>query len=511
MARLGVVIGVSENLPPLISLTACQNDGAAMAAVLKETGRFDDILTLIGSTDTASINVKSRLTNFIEKYKNSAVEELVFYFSGHGDFAGDEFYHILSDYQPGARNRTSLANSELDGMMRGLAPALFVKIVDACHSGTSYIKNGEGLNDYLKAAGSGFKDVYFLYSSQTNEMSWTAGRLSAFTTSILTAIGRQNSGSIRYRDIMSAVSDDFEASGNQTPQFVTQADFTQTFCEASAAMQALVNSHLPKPIAAPAPAPAPVPSGKNTSLVARIKQTEENFCTREQAAAAVERLRESFAKAVLPDELAEIFKWQETTSEELVGDAVAVGEWLSKHADRSFFAIPTYRTETYKRRVPKDPFSFRTLTWRLTDEETKLVDTTRQVVSGYKKTTTMPSFEKIILRLEPKFKSVTPQECYVLPLVSTTDMRLFWAFRQFHRSDWDTVVPVSGNLQWDTAETPLKDEVSIESLARQITSDFTAVAEKALASRWAEPAAERLHDSNAVATKPGERRAPQQP
>jgi hypothetical protein len=117
VARLAVVIGVSENLPPFKSLGACANDGAAMAAVLKETGRFDDILLLCGKDETTSKMIKNRLANFIGKHKGSSVEELVFYFSGHGEFAGDEFYHILSDYDASTRNQTSLANSELDGMM----------------------------------------------------------------------------------------------------------------------------------------------------------------------------------------------------------------------------------------------------------------------------------------------------------------------------------------------------------------------------------------------------------
>ena len=91
VARLGIVIGVSENVIPLASLAACANDATAIAAVLKETGRFDDVLVLIGKSETGSRAVKDSIATFIDRYKGTSVDELIFYFSGHGDFSGDEF------------------------------------------------------------------------------------------------------------------------------------------------------------------------------------------------------------------------------------------------------------------------------------------------------------------------------------------------------------------------------------------------------------------------------------
>jgi hypothetical protein len=134
LARIGIVLAVCENLSPYKSLKACAQDGEAFSAVLKETARFDEILSLTSKEETSSRAVKSSLSALVDRYKGQVIEEVVFYHSGHGKFAGNEFYHILSDYVSTSRNQTGISNSELDGPIRALNPGLFVKFVDACYS-----------------------------------------------------------------------------------------------------------------------------------------------------------------------------------------------------------------------------------------------------------------------------------------------------------------------------------------------------------------------------------------
>lgn len=494
MARLAVVIGVSENLPPLKSLSACANDGNAVADVLKQAGRFDDLLLLLRKEDTTSMVAKEKLAAFIERHKGAEVEELFFYFSGHGDFAGNEFYHILSDYDGAARHRTSLSNSELDGMMRGLAPKLFVKIVDACHSGTSYIKrSSEGLEDFLKGTKTGFQNLYFLYSSQSDQVSWTAGELSAFTKCLLLEIGRRDSGVVRYRDLMSAASDYFEASGDQTPHFVTQADFTQVFCESSPAMQAVVDKFVPRLPAVKLPG-LEVESGKDrSSLIELIKDADDQYCTREDSINILEKLLGDFSKSVLSEELSSIFSWDVSSSDEKMLEITAIGDWLSKNIDRMFFAEPEYKSVNYKKRVNKNinnlfpslAMNFGNLFIGGRDEETVLVDAVRQEVSDYRNTCSLP-YQKITVHLQPKFKSVLPLECYVLPILSPSHLRLFWAVQQFKRTDWDTTTPVRSVVKWESEEASLRKTTEIADLAQRIKTAFTSSAEKVIFSRWPE-------------------------
>src|ERR1700738_3156993 len=165
MTCLGVVIAVSEYGGDASGLPACRQDGAAIAHVLKSSGLFDEILHI--DAETIGSNVKQRLADFAKVHKGKPVDEVFFYFTGHGEFVGDEFYYLLTDYQAKKRNQTSLENSELDGIVRALSPKLFVKIVDACQSVVTYIKTADDFRDYLKAADKKFEKLYFMFSSQT--------------------------------------------------------------------------------------------------------------------------------------------------------------------------------------------------------------------------------------------------------------------------------------------------------------------------------------------------------
>ncbi len=215
MLNLGVVIAVSEYTDDAGNLPACSQDGAAFLEVLRTSEKFKDVLYI--DRDTTSANVKRRLAEFVKKYEGQDIGEVVFYFTGHGEFVGDEFYYLLSDYQQRRRKQTSLENTELDNIVRSLKPALFAKVVDACHSGMTYIKSVDEFNEYLKAANSKFKKLYFLFSSQSEQFSYQNNRISYFTESVLKAIAAHAGDEIRYKDIIDYVSDEFKIHDFQTP------------------------------------------------------------------------------------------------------------------------------------------------------------------------------------------------------------------------------------------------------------------------------------------------------
>lgn len=495
MARVAIVIAVSENRAPLKSLAACAKDGEAFSAVLKETGRFDEILTLSTKDETASKSVTSNISALVDRFKDQIVDEVVFYFSWHGDFVGNEFYHILSDYEQTSRNQTALANTELDGLIRSLNPGLFAKIVDACYSGTSYIKSDEDLGEYLKSSKRGFKDAYFLYSSQNDERSWTDGPISAFTKSLLEAIARQDSGIVRYRDLINAASDYFEASGKQTPQFVTQASFTEVFCSASPQMRTLVGKFLPgNKLGSQPPAPATLPAAppsKSLSLVERVKQAEAAYCSREQATGALRKLGDLLASAQPDSELDELYAIKVTESDEEPDNAAVIGDWLEKRADNDFFAVPSYRAETYKKRVPKRRGGLLNMNRVLGsalygDEETELIDATRQVVAGYRNTAVLP-FDSLTLRLDPKLLALAPEECVVAVIASRTQVQVFWSLRHFRYSDWDTAVRDGTTNQWSNDGAPLGDDDAIARIGSRILEEFMTSTRRRVSARWPDP------------------------
>lgn len=496
MARLGIVVAVSENRGVYKSLKACEKDGQAFAALLKATNRFDEILVLGTPEETVSREVKARISAFVDRYKSQVIEEVVFYYSGHGELAGDEFFHVLSDFDPALRNQTGLANSELDGIVRALNPVLFAKFVDACYSGTNYIKGGDDLENYLKSSNSGFKDVYFMYSSQSDELSWTEGPVSAFTKSLLLAVGRWDTGAVRYRDLMSAVSDYFEARGGQTPQFVTQAGFTDVFCESSPQLQSVVAVFLPALASSPAPpatsTPVPAAPAKSMSLVGRVKAMEQSYRTREQATEILKKFQERIAVANLNGELNELYTLTVTASDEEAEGATAIGDWLEKQTRQEFFAAPRFRTEVFKKRILRQRPSFlgfsQSLTRQLQGPESELIDATRLVIDGYRNTATLP-FNTVNLRLDPKYTALAPEECVIAVVVSRSSARFFWSLRHYHYSDWDTAVRDPAAPRWSAEGIPFADESSFTTVGSRIVQDLVAFTKRRLADWWPTPEA----------------------
>ena len=146
--KVAIVIGVSKytNLP---ELPACANDSAFFQKVTRLTGSYEECL-LLANDDTTSGVAKDKLVAFLEARKGKQIDEILFYYSGHGDFDGSDFYYLWSDYDSKRRRQTSLENKEVDSLLKMLQPSLTVKIVDACHSGVSYVKDPGTVELYLK-------------------------------------------------------------------------------------------------------------------------------------------------------------------------------------------------------------------------------------------------------------------------------------------------------------------------------------------------------------------------
>ena len=207
MADLGIVIAVSDYTQDAKPLPACNRDGAAMAEVLRLSGRFDDILRI--DQETKSTQVKQRLAAFIKSHRATEIEEVVFYFTSHGEFHNNAFYYLLTKCQQRRLRQTSLENNELDNIVRSINPSLFVKIVDACHSGMTYIKTPEEFAEYIKSANVGLKKFYFMCSSQADQFSYQNNDTGYFTENILNAIANHSTSSIRCKDVIDYVSDYF--------------------------------------------------------------------------------------------------------------------------------------------------------------------------------------------------------------------------------------------------------------------------------------------------------------
>lgn len=490
MTNLAIVISVSDYIGDARPLPACKNDGSAIFSIIEASGRFDEILYI--NSDTNASPVKERLANFTKGYIGKNVEEVFFYFTGHGEFSGDELYYLLSDYQSKKRKQTSLENTELDGLIRALSPNLFIKIVDACHSGISYIKSSDEFREYIKSSNQKLGKLYFMFSSQSNQFSYQDDSISYFTESVLKAIHNHGSDTIRYKDVMSFVSDDFEGRTEQTPMFVTQADFTEIFCSITRELREKIASHLHDVDSLSSSTMSP--SEKSMLFLDRIREDARRYCKKDEAILVVKNISELASSFQLPNHLKEIYSLEVTEEKIEPMEASAIGNWIDgKGIGQGFFAKATRKNEIFKKRIQKDAFSRILSAGGLLGEEGyTYVDAERSVVSGFAYTTDMP-YNYISIKLIPALDNLTPEECFIVPMVSRTKLRLFWSFAHYEYIDWDRTKRV-GKLEWLTDEAPLKEISTTQFMFSEITRQFVTFIEEPLKATWGMDLPEEVGD-----------------
>lgn len=484
MTKLAVVVGVSEYAGTPQNLPACANDASAMGAILQSDRRFDDILLLSAGSETVSSVAKNLISEFADKHRNEDIEELFFYFSGHGDFDGEDFSYIFSDFDVKRRNRTSLSNTELDGIFRSLSPNLFVKVVDACNSGISYIKNEGKLEDYLNSSNSKFNNVYFMFSSQSNESSYATQSISDFTKSFLRSVSGPENGPVRYRDIMSSISDDFDGLGGQTPLFVVQATNTEVFCETSDEIRSIVSRYVFRNS-------TDAPDGKKKlSLKDRILAAEENFATKKQAEDRLSKYLKYFENAKIKDDLKDLFEITVTAHGDEPHSSISIGKWISENKNEEIFARESTKTEIYNAPAYESALSSLTSVNRLLGirdnaPEVKMVQKTRTVITGYRITSEDTPYKFISIKLNPKVKSIEPFECDFAPVLSRTKVVAFYRYRRFKYVDWEKV-EMGVTTSWARISCPLNNMHENDRVMQLIWSGLCDFVEKYLVEKFSE-------------------------
>ena len=346
--NIAIIIGVCNynNAP---DLSACFNDAQIIKSILDATKKYDDILFFNGQ-ETNSYDIKSSIIEYVKKYKGQSVEELFFYFSGHGKADEKDFYYITTDTSLEQIFSTSLQNSELDTLLRDLNPKLFVKIVDACNSGVSYIKGDSLIPDDANLLleksikQKEFNKCYFMNSSQLDQSSYASMKMSDFTTSFISCIvNTPLSKTIRYKHIADAISDFFESSKKQKPFFVLQADMTEEF---SVATEELIKTskgiHCDKPIESDTKASGEI------SLEQRIKGAIVKCATLEETQAVSQQLAQIINDYSCDNPI--INENYDIEINELYISSIpmikGLAEWIKKNQDSlRLFAKPRYVKE----------------------------------------------------------------------------------------------------------------------------------------------------------------------
>lgn len=483
--NLGIVIAVSDYGSAGNNLPGCYADGLAISKILKTDNKFDDVLYL--SENTGSGTVKPELIKFINSHKDNEIEDVIFYFTGHGDFSGDEFYYLLSDYDKKRRKQTSLENTELDNLLKTLNPVNAIKIVDACHSGTPYIKDTDAFDAYLKGTQGEFKKCYFMFSSQADQYSYQDEKLSYFTKSIVESVQQHTSDIVRYKDVIDYVSDSFSETHSQTPFFIVQADFTESFCSVSETLRASLKQVLDANITQPESKDSDG-TDNDKSLLDLVREDAERYCTEEEALAYLTKFLNGFKDIPLEAQVRDLYEVniEEVSEYSEIPSSSAIGKWLDSN-EHDFFAQPYTEEVNVRTRVHKDPMKRLLAGASLVrlgiddDEDYKYVFKTERRIRGFRSTIDIP-VKLLKITSDSKFPNIKSASAFIVPVISKTEMRVFFSYCFYDQKDWSEK-KIDGSVKWLTKICDIKNEKIQSDIRKEIMDDFssfiyTPIAEK---------------------------------
>lgn len=486
--KLAIVIGISE-YDNLTTLPACKNDATIMKFLLDKSGKYNEVLYI--DSNTYSYAIKNQISEFVQRYKDQEViEELFFYFSGHGGYVEKEFYYGCTDYSISKPKTTGLNNSDLDDDLRLLHANLTIKVVDACESGNRYIK-GDKEENFLKGTKAGYKDVYFMFSSQIEQSSIATDKISYFTYQFVNSIIDFPGEAIRYRDIINYISDRFnESEIEQKPFYVTQSSNIEYFIKLNLTIREEISGKLNELITILTEGEEDKSGAKN--IVDLVEADSKFYTTKEEAEEKMNNIKEFLSSYIAEDEnfnnlysiecsCVKCLKVDNSGSKkcfyeysELPYNISAIGEWIDKNKN-IFFAQPTYKEENYTS-VVKVEKKNKNSTLRALEAiygpqyETREVKRKRKVITGFKLTEDVP-FDTIKISIIPKYSSLINYEGYILFVFSKVDIVFFYNLGQYKDISWTEKKLDFPNV-WEKSTVKWMDDANMESTIKSIIESF---------------------------------------
>ena len=297
MSNIAILVGNSD-YRTLDQLSCCIADLRAFNETLKATGRYNEICVVENEN---SDDLKVSLRNVVARA--SAVDELLFYFTGHG-YISTEFFFCATNFDTNRPNQTGLSNSELHTILRGASAELTVKVIDACNSGTSLIKADYGFTSQHQQE---FKSFIQISSCLASQNALTGDPLSMSTEKFIASAVQRTTGPVLYADIISALKDEFLGNELQIPHFVTQGTGRDHFANDARCFDELRAQLFP---VSTSPAPDTVREDMppiHMTLQAALLKAESNLATPEQIALFVDKLFDGLAERALSLDLRDVY------------------------------------------------------------------------------------------------------------------------------------------------------------------------------------------------------------
>lgn len=218
--NIALLIGNSQ-YRELDPLECCLNDVAMMRQLLEHCKKFSQIINYNDwSIDEAKEHMRKLASETCE------LDELFFYFSGHGYSNDADFFMCFKDFTVASPHTSGLSRQELHDILRSFNASLVVNVIDACNAGRNLIKS-----DYEPIAKqAAFQNFIQFSACSTDQFAQAGSELSKFTREVISASLRKESGVVYYTDVETGLRDAFLSNRNQTPHFIKQGNSQEVFC-----------------------------------------------------------------------------------------------------------------------------------------------------------------------------------------------------------------------------------------------------------------------------------------
>lgn len=449
MTKIAILLAASEydNSSPL---TACKNDLEMMERLLESSGEFSNILTSLN--DSSSV-AQDKIIDFIKGFDGQQIEQIFFYFSGHGYRDSSNFYFCFKDTDIKLLKSTTITNDVIDSYLKRLNPKVAVKVVDACYSGESYIKEAEdslirkSLNKQYT-----FDEVYFMYSSRGDETSGATAKYSKFTKLFFDAISHQKqSDKITYKAVIDYISDVSERELSHTPIFVTQGAYLAYLFD---------NLKIPKELlltidsSSAEPNKLSTPLEPTTSLLDMVKAQAQSYCTENEGLGKIKQIFSLLEAYPFSQDLLNLFDIKASKSDHIIFNSKDIASWLISNSEKEDYLVEErYKTIEVKEKkyvqYPKKPGSTKTTSRSLwssllgveSDDDYRLEDIVveKKVLDGIKY---LVSIEQVFLSLNfvPKeaFQNLKNYSANFAIIFSKKEAVIFYSIEKLKLSSWNT-------------------------------------------------------------------------
>lgn len=437
--NIAILIGVSEYKTES-DLPACLHDAENMTRLLISTKKYDDILTITKNTQASQL--KDSIRGFFKKHQSeSNIDEALIYFSGHGVYNSDAFL-CCSDFSSDRPATTSISNSELDDLLRSVSPKVAVKIIDACQSGSPYIKDADG--GFEKALKKSQLDSFIcMASSRKDQYSYASSSTeSDFTSKWIEAATEKTEGTVLYRDIQAALADAFSADHDQTPFFVNQGTGLEVFSTVTEEMISF--REISKTVMSTRPDTAVV-----TEIEKRVIELDSNFVQHKQAIDAAEESKKLLSSWIIRDEVVDNFyKALIVTDSKL--STIPKSREVAKFAEEQSWSKRYFckiNKEQYEIKSPRDIFTNLTRPNLFRQSDDNFIIETKSRPSSLEVTEHLP-IELAEVHFTSNHPSLPSFIIYIGFVHSLTEVMTLSATAVLVQKGWNSRAPELSQLQW---------------------------------------------------------------